>query len=236
MSITERILRAKNFALAAHGDQKYGGGDLPYEFHLEKCQEVRRRFVTDFDDILDKLGIFESDLIMTLWLHDNREDTAVGDIPDILKIVFGDIVHQLVWAVTDAVITVWECDHCGESGKLEQVRWDNRRKPYCLKCGERISLGNRYDRHWGTVIHPGPYRKIPTVSGACLVKLIDRIANIEASIGAKTKLGGKFANSGLLDMYKKEQPEFYQTLFTPGPLLPLWNHCNKLLDYKPQKE
>ena len=75
----------KKFAIAAHGNQKYG--DKPYWRHL---QEV--------EDILKEYGFDSTDYQAAAWLHDVVEDTAVS-IDDIHE-HFGVEVSKLVWAVT----------------------------------------------------------------------------------------------------------------------------------------
>lgn len=195
MSTLQRVLLAKNFALAAHGDQPYG--DLPYEYHLEKCQEARRRFVTP--EMLAWADLTEEQLTQALWLHDVIEDTPVPRA--VVEVVFGKRVAEVVWAVSEA-------------------KFDDG-KP------------NRHVRHWGTDANPGYYRKIPNVKGADLVKLLDRVANAEASTAAAKKLPEHKRKKSLLGMYQGEQPEFYETLYKPGPLDALWDHVNAVLNFTP---
>jgi len=194
MSTLQRILTAKRFALACHGNQMYG--DFPYEYHLEKVQDVYRRRVTD--EMVAFYGLTREILVIALWLHDTIEDTPATRA--MIEALFGTVVASIVFAVSDA----------------------------------KIEGANRKLRHWGTDAVPGPYRLIPITPGATLVKLCDRIANMEASVVASEK----FTKGGhKLDMYKKEQTEFYQTLYVPHtPLESLWVHLNNLLDYIPGKE
>lgn len=65
-----------------------------------------------------------------------------------------------------------------------------------------------------------PYRLIPGTPGALLVKLADRIANVEASVAS---------NSGLLQMYRKEHREFERWLRGPTAAEPMWAHLEFLL-------
>lgn len=76
--------RARAFALAAHGAQKYG--DAPYVVHLEAVRAVLRDFGHD-----GPLGV-------AAWLHDTIEDTAATRA-DVAR-EFGPEVAELVWAVT----------------------------------------------------------------------------------------------------------------------------------------
>lgn len=61
--MNSKVLRAAEFAILAHGDQKYG--DEPYSYHLEK---VYRNAV--------KFGGSEIHQ-MVAWLHDVIEDTTM---------------------------------------------------------------------------------------------------------------------------------------------------------------
>jgi len=64
-----------------------------------------------------------------------------------------------------------------------------------------------------------PYRLIPKVPGALVVKLADRIANIESA--AKSNLG-------LLEMYRKEQGKFISELYDEKHVA-MFDHIDKLL-------
>lgn len=111
---------AREFAVAAHGEQRYG--DNPYETHLTAV--VRN---------LEDFG-FSEEYKAAGWLHDVIEDTdrSIGDI----SATFGARVAQLVWAVTGG--------------------------------GDRAS-------HIASI-----HAKIATYPDAAVVKLADRIANLEA--------------------------------------------------------
>lgn len=65
-----------------------------------------------------------------------------------------------------------------------------------------------------------PYRLIPGVPGALLVKLADRIANVEESAAS---------NPGLLQMYRKEHREFERRLRGPTAAEPMWRRLESLL-------
>ena len=116
------LRKARDFAIAAHGEQSYG--DKPYVVHLAAV--VR---------ILEQFGC-SSDYLVAGWLHDVVEDTAVP--LEEIRAIFGERVASLVWAVT------------GEGH------------------------GNR-QAHSASI-----YEKIAACPEAAVVKLADRIANIEA--------------------------------------------------------
>ncbi|TCJ93428.1 HD domain-containing protein [Nocardia alba] len=82
--IDQREARARDFALAAHGDQRYG--NHPYVTHLAAVRGV-----------LDDFG-FGGDLVVAAWLHDVVEDTPVT--AEDVESRFGRSVLDLVWAVT----------------------------------------------------------------------------------------------------------------------------------------
>jgi len=75
------------FATAAHEGQTYGDG-RPYTAHL-----------ADVVGVLDAYGISGEPMVAAGWLHDTVEDTGVT-IEDI-KESFGDLVADMVYAVTD---------------------------------------------------------------------------------------------------------------------------------------
>jgi len=75
---------ARTFAETRHGSQRYGAD--PYVLHLAAVREVLRAFGHD-----GELGV-------AAWLHDVLEDTATTR--DEVRMLFGDEVEALVWAVT----------------------------------------------------------------------------------------------------------------------------------------
>jgi (p)ppGpp synthase/HD superfamily hydrolase len=82
--VTSEEERAREFAIAAHGDQRYGSE--PYLVHLTAVREVLRDFG------------YDGDLALAAWLHDTVEDTEVT--VEQLEHEFGPRVAALVWAVT----------------------------------------------------------------------------------------------------------------------------------------
>lgn len=172
------LQRSRDFAIEAHGDQKYGK-TLPYSIHLDLVVSVMARF-----------KVMDNHVLAAGYLHDTIEDTDVTK-DDLLE-AFGERVALLVDAVTDG------------PGKNRKER------------KERV------------------YTQIPRVPGSIVVKLADRIANVEQSL--------RMDNEGLLQMYAKEQPYFNERLrvFKPRahrvihqPWLdlakPMFRHLNLLL-------
>jgi (p)ppGpp synthase/HD superfamily hydrolase len=81
--MTDSVARARAFALAAHGEQRYG--DQPYSVHL--------------DTVADILAPFGEEPQVVGFLHDVAEDTQVS--LDVLRTEFGERVAKLVSLVTD---------------------------------------------------------------------------------------------------------------------------------------
>jgi len=117
-----QIYEARDFALKAHGDQKYNGD--PYGVHLFAVVQVAR----DFDCTNAQW--------MAAFLHDVLEDTSATS--DQILDLFGEDVLRIVYACT---------------GEGE----DRRERNACI------------------------YRRVAEHPPAALVKLADRIANVEAA-------------------------------------------------------
>lgn len=64
------------------------------------------------------------------------------------------------------------------------------------------------------------YPKIKATEGALIIKLADRIANVEHGIATK--------NVRMQKMYRKEYDEFSQNLRTLGQLEEMWGHLQSL--------
>lgn len=82
---------------------------------------------------------------------------------------------------------------------------------------------------WAVTSEPGKnrkernaltYPKIRATAGATVLKLADRIANVEHSLTGDGRL---------LGMYKKEHPAFKAALYVPGEDEDLWAHLDSLL-------
>lgn len=110
----------REFAVSAHGDQRYG--DRPYVEHLAAVVGV-----------LEEFG-FADDHVAAGWLHDVVEDTIATEAD--IKAAFGARVAKLVGAVSGG--------------------------------GDRAT-------HVASI-----YEKIAAYPDAAVVKLADRIANVEA--------------------------------------------------------
>ena len=69
------------------------------------------------------------------------------------------------------------------------------------------------------------YLKIKSNESALILKLADRITNVECSIENKTDH---------IEKYKKEYPGFREALRVDRHLASMWNDLDKLLDWKPK--
>jgi (p)ppGpp synthase/HD superfamily hydrolase len=67
------------------------------------------------------------------------------------------------------------------------------------------------------------YPKLKKHPYAVILKLADRIANVEASLDEKDSTGHH------LQMYKKEYPDFKSNLYTPGLAEDMWVYLDNIL-------
>lgn len=80
---SERVMKARAFAMKAHGQQKYG--DMPYVFHL--------------DQVVDLLRSYGEEAQVIGYLHDAVEDTPLT-VADVER-EFGRFVAECVSLVSD---------------------------------------------------------------------------------------------------------------------------------------
>lgn len=89
------IQKARQFAIKAHKDQKYG--DHPYEKHLQDVVDVLDKY---FNKSPDSDGVKSHDAVMAAgWLHDTLEDTDITF--EQMFNEFGRYVVRIVFACTD---------------------------------------------------------------------------------------------------------------------------------------
>jgi hypothetical protein len=84
---------ARNFAIRAHGDQRYDSGNAPYLVHLAAVRDAVIEFGFASGD-----NFKTRDYVQAAWLHDVLEDTKqlAGTIGE----KFGETTFTFVWAVT----------------------------------------------------------------------------------------------------------------------------------------
>ncbi len=156
---------ARFYCANKHGNQKYG--ENLYSYHLDKVEQVARRF-----------GFTNECYLIACWGHDLIEDTGTS-IEELKEEDFPPLSIKLIAAVTDA------------PGR------------------------NRKERKRNT------YPQIKATPGAILLKLFDRIANVEECIETK--------NRNLFFMYMYEQAEFDIALREHDEESePMWNHLDDL--------
>lgn len=164
----EKIIKAREYALKAHGNQTYGNV-FPYFKHLE-----------DVDKVLERFGFLEEtdlDIRIAGFLHDTMEDTPTSYTD--LKILFGEDPAEIVYCVTD------------EMGR------------------------NRKEKKQKT------YPKIRSNKKSVVLKVADRIANVEFSLSQN--------DPGFTEMYRKEYQEFEYQLRIHGHIDGMWEHLHSLL-------
>lgn len=105
--MNDNIMKARDFAVAAHGDQKYG--DQPYIKHL--------------DAVVELLAPFGEQAQIIGYLHDVVEDTDVS--LDAIRNQFGDSVAQCVALVTDEHGANRRERKAKTNAKLAKVTGDN---------------------------------------------------------------------------------------------------------------
>jgi (p)ppGpp synthase/HD superfamily hydrolase len=79
----DRVTLARDFAIAAHGDQRYGTD--PYSFHL--------------DAVAALVSMYGEDAQVVAYLHDVVEDTPVKI--ELIREKFGDMIAACVSLLTD---------------------------------------------------------------------------------------------------------------------------------------
>jgi len=83
------VEEALSFAIAKHGDQKYG--DKPYSYHLKSVIEICNYLPVSIDKFKEELKIVAA-------LHDVLEDTNVSRKE--LEDIFGEKISDAVWSLT----------------------------------------------------------------------------------------------------------------------------------------
>lgn len=166
------LQRAREFAIRAHGDQRYG--PHPYVKHLDHVDQVLVRFGHEGDVVLRQAA----------YLHDVVEDTPIGLA--VIEAEFGAEVAHLVDGVTDE-----DPLYPGEPRREKK---------------------------------PRTYQKIRQDARAVLLKLADRLANVEFS---------RETGSSLLRMYRKEHPALVRALYREGEWEDLWRALDEALGAEP---
>jgi (p)ppGpp synthase/HD superfamily hydrolase len=128
-----------------------------------------------------------------------------------------DVVNRFNFGSINLRIAAWLHDTIEDT----QVSYNDIKKEFNEEIAEIVfavtdELGrNRQERHNKT------YHKIQANENAQIIKLADRIANIE--------FGLQTGNRKKLEMYFKEYQEFKQILYNEN-LQNMWNHLDKLIE------
>jgi (p)ppGpp synthase/HD superfamily hydrolase len=118
--MTPAVERAREFALAAHGSQKYG--EHPYSFHLDAVAEIARPY--------------GDDAMVVAYLHDTVEDTATK-IEDVQRL-FGPKVAACVSLLTDEPGPDRKSRKARTYAKLAQVRGETE-LALTVKAADRLA-------------------------------------------------------------------------------------------------
>lgn len=116
MKLSEKVKFARDFAIKAHGDQKYGVH--PFSYHLDSVHAI-----------IKQAGLDE-DYEVAAYLHDVVEDTDVK--LEVIKEIFGEHVAAMVWAVT------------GEGKNRKEKHQKMKEKMSLYPMSISLKMGDRY--------------------------------------------------------------------------------------------
>ena len=120
------IAKAKEFAIKAHGDQKYG--KHPYSYHLQQVADLVEEIVRE-----EYNPYYANNLVCAAWLHDVVEDTKVT-VKQIEK-EFGPTVARMVTFLSTPI----EDNYLSEDTEGEVIL-----KACDRLCNIKESFGNKY--------------------------------------------------------------------------------------------
>ena len=87
------VQKARKFAIRAHRRTNHKYGSVPYDYHLNDCYQIAKRFIALIPEK------YREQVLAAIWLHDCIEDCRLT-YNDIKK-EFGEFVAELVFAVTN---------------------------------------------------------------------------------------------------------------------------------------
>ncbi len=128
------VAAAKAFAIAAHGDQRYG--EHAYRVHLAAVGEIVETFAQASDDAQAEL------LGIVAWLHDVLEDTAIDAAA--LRDRFGEVITIAVDLVSDPPGDTRRVRKVALHRRLAAVDVDDRagRAALIVKAADRLANAN----------------------------------------------------------------------------------------------
>jgi len=136
-SENEIVGAARAFAIAAHGDQKYGRGEgaRPYVAHLDEVAAVLRQ-----------LGAPASDIeLAAAYLHDVVEDTPTtpAAIESALSRFGADVAAQLAGIATFCTDVPGPNRKQRKAATYERMRRDVAAAPVWIRAAVRVKLADR---------------------------------------------------------------------------------------------
>lgn len=144
---SEKVQKAREYAINAHGDQKYGD-DEPYSIHLDAVHSL----VKEYGHLLASTKNFLNMLEISAYLHDVLEDTSVS-ISEIEQL-FGSKVTETVYNVTDETgdnrkqrkVKTWAKIRSSESSIF--IKLADRIANWGQAVEKNLSLASMYDKEW----------------------------------------------------------------------------------------
>lgn len=112
--------KAKEFAIAKHGPQKYG--EHPYSYHLAQVSQVLSEFGYPGDEAIAAAG----------WLHDTLEDTPTTY--EMLVSEFGKETADIVFAVTSE-----PGENRADRFRKTALKIQSNKKALAVKLADRIA-------------------------------------------------------------------------------------------------
>jgi guanosine-3',5'-bis(diphosphate) 3'-pyrophosphohydrolase len=112
--------KAKEFAIAKHGTQKYG--EHPYSYHLDRVSQVLTEFGYATDESIVAAG----------WLHDTLEDTETTYTELVSE--FGHEISDIVFAVTNE-----SGKNRGDRFRKTALKIQSNKKALIVKLADRIA-------------------------------------------------------------------------------------------------
>lgn len=116
VNLPDLVKRARDFAVCAHGSQKYG--ELPYVHRLDSVHEI--------------VQCYPEDVRAVAYLHDVVEDTSIG--VDQINQVFGEAIAECVAAVTDEP---------GEARPIRKEKTNDKLKHCVLQAAKVVKAADR---------------------------------------------------------------------------------------------
>lgn len=112
--------KAKEFAIAKHGAQKYG--EHPYSYHLDRVSQMLSEFGYLSDEAIAAAG----------WLHDTLEDTETAYTELVSE--FGHEISDIVFAATSE-----PGENRAERFRKTALKIQSNKKALIVKLADRIA-------------------------------------------------------------------------------------------------